>query len=108
MALNKCFIIIIVIFTVTTTSTTTKSVNYFRNGTSIISIIIYCVFFYSVLLVNCMNNNTNAILVDMVAIEWNVGLFAICYLKGCKVCKLCMDEYFLHLFCIWYYYNFHN
>ena len=22
----------------------------------------------------------------------------ICYLKGCKVCKLCMDEYFLHLF----------
>ena len=22
----------------------------------------------------------------------------ICYLKGCKVCKLYMDEYFLHLF----------
>ncbi len=41
----------------------------------------------------------NARLVDMVAIEWNVGSFAICYkLKGCKVCKLCMDEFFLHLF----------
>ena len=34
----------------------------------------------------------NARLVDMVAIG------VICYLKGCKVCKLCMDEYFLHLF----------
>ena len=22
----------------------------------------------------------------------------ICYLKGCKVCKLCMDEYVLNLF----------
>ena len=36
----------------------------------------------------------NARLVDMVAIEWNVALFAICYLNGCKVCILCMDEYF--------------
>ena len=36
----------------------------------------------------------NARLVDMVEIEWNVGLFAICYLKCCKVCKMCMDEYF--------------
>ena len=30
----------------------------------------------------------NARLVDMVAIEWNVGLFLICYMKGCNVCKL--------------------
>ncbi len=30
----------------------------------------------------------NARLVDMVAIEWNVGLFSICYMKGCNVCKL--------------------
>ena len=27
----------------------------------------------------------NARLVDMVAIEWNVGLFSICYMKGCNV-----------------------
>ena len=30
----------------------------------------------------------NARLVDMVAIEWNVGLFLICYMKGGNVCKL--------------------
>ena len=30
----------------------------------------------------------NVRLVDMVAIEWNVGLFSICYMKGCNVCKL--------------------
>ena len=30
----------------------------------------------------------NARLVDMVAIEWNVGLFLICSMKGCNVCKL--------------------
>ena len=30
----------------------------------------------------------NARLVDMVAIEWDVGLFLICYMKGCNVCKL--------------------
>ena len=30
----------------------------------------------------------NARPVDMVAIEWNVGLFSICYMKGCNVCKL--------------------
>ena len=30
----------------------------------------------------------NARLVDMVAIEWNVGLFLISYMKGCNVCKL--------------------
>ena len=49
----------------------------------------------------------NARLVDMVAIEWNVGLFLICYMKGCNVCKLHGGILF-HLFCIWYYYNFHN
>ena len=30
----------------------------------------------------------NARLVDMVAIEWNVGLFSIWYMKGCNACKL--------------------
>ena len=30
----------------------------------------------------------NARLVDMVEIKWNVGLFLICYMKGCNVCKL--------------------
>ena len=47
----------------------------------------------------------NTRLVDMVANEWNVGLFAIWKVARCANC---MDEYFLHLFCIWYYYNFHN
>ena len=30
----------------------------------------------------------NARFVDMVAIEWNVGLFSICYMKGFNGCKL--------------------
>ena len=47
----------------------------------------------------------NARLVDMVAIEWNVGLFSICYTKGCNVCKLHGGILFTF---IWYYYNFHN
>ena len=38
----------------------------------------------------------NARLVDMVAIEWNVGLFAIWKVARCANCG--MDEYFLNLF----------
>ena len=40
-------IIIIYIYILTTTSTTTKFITYFRNSTSIISRIIYSVFFFS-------------------------------------------------------------
>ena len=33
------------------------------------------------------------------------GNWVICYLKGCNVSRLCLDEYF-SLFCIWHYCNF--
>ena len=36
-----------------------------------------------------------------------VGNWVVCYLKGCNMSRLCLDEYF-SLFCIWHYCNFHS
>ena len=47
---------------------------------------------------------------NVICIARSVGVggnWAICYLKGCNMSRLCLDEYF-SLFCIWHYCNFHS
>ena len=47
---------------------------------------------------------------NVICIARSVGVGAnwvVCYLKGCNMSRLCLDEYF-SLFCIWHYCNFHS